>query len=120
MSPPPGQKPALITSCEYASRVIESAPSRGGARRPEKRVTARSKLPQKKCTGLFLQMKRDRNSLKISSALTRMRQNRFAYPGSYDACCVSWSKAIGLGTSHGIFQIVTWIPSESRQCINSL
>ena len=34
----------------------------GGAVRPEKRVTARSKLPQKKCTGLTLPMKRARNS----------------------------------------------------------
>ena len=29
----------------------------GGAVRPENRVTARSKLPQKKCTGLALPMK---------------------------------------------------------------
>jgi hypothetical protein len=53
---PPGQKPPLLTSCEYASRVTESAtlgaPGCGGAGRPENRVTARSKLPQKKCTGL--------------------------------------------------------------------
>src|ERR1700675_882192 len=107
MSPPPGQKPALITSCEYASRVIESAPSRGGARRPEKRVTARSKLPQKKCTGLLLPIKRERNSLKISSAHTSIRQKRFAYSPSYEACSVSRSNGIGLGTSHGIFQILT-------------
>jgi len=40
MSPPPGQNPALITSCEYASRVMESAPARSGARLPEKRLTA--------------------------------------------------------------------------------
>src|SRR5512140_247369 len=49
---PPGQKPNEITSCEYASRVTRSAPGRSGARLPEKRVEARSKLPQKKCTGL--------------------------------------------------------------------
>ena len=35
----------------------------GGAVRPEKRVTARSKLPQKKCTGLALPRKRARNSV---------------------------------------------------------
>ena len=38
-----------------------------GARRPEKRVTARSKLPQKKCTGLHLPMNRVRNSLNTLS-----------------------------------------------------
>ena len=32
-----------------------------GAVRPENRVTARSKLPQKKCTGLTLPRNRDRN-----------------------------------------------------------
>ena len=31
---------------------MRSAPARGGARRPEKRVTVKSKLPQKKWTGL--------------------------------------------------------------------
>ena len=36
-------------------------PGCGGALRPEKRVTARSKLPQKKCTGLALPMKPVRN-----------------------------------------------------------
>src|SRR5271157_5134496 len=107
MSPPPGQNPALLTSWEYASRVTGSASGRGGALRPEKRVTARSKLPQKKCTGLLLPIKRDRNSLKISSVRTRIRQNRFAYSGSYEACSVSLSKAIGSGTSHGIFQNFT-------------
>ena len=48
----PGQKPRLLTSCEYASRATASGkcgtpPGCGGAGRPEKRVTARSKLPQK-------------------------------------------------------------------------
>src|ERR1051326_492297 len=78
----PGQKPRLLTSCEYASRVISSGkcgipPGCGGACRPEKRVTARSKLPQKKCTGLHLPQKRDRNSLNTRSLWTRTRQNRF-------------------------------------------
>ena len=48
--PPPGQKPALITSCEYASRM-KAGPSRGGAGLPEKRVTARSKLPRRNAPG---------------------------------------------------------------------
>ena len=63
----PAQKPALLTSCEYASQVTLSGrngtpPGCNGARRPEKRVTARSKLPQKKWTGLHLPMKAVRNS----------------------------------------------------------
>ena len=36
----------------------------GRRRAPEKRVTARSNAPQKKCTGLLLPMKRPRNCLK--------------------------------------------------------
>jgi len=59
-------------------RVIASAPGRSGAGRPEKRVTARSKLPQKKWTGLALPMNRERNSLKMASTVTRIRQNAFA------------------------------------------
>ena len=42
----------------------------GGAVRPEKRVTARSKLPQKKCTGLTLPMKRERNSVSTRADCT--------------------------------------------------
>ena len=83
----PGQKPRLLTSCEYASRVIASGrcgipPGCGGAGRPENRVTARSKLPQKKCTGLHLPQNRDRNSLNTRSLCTRTRQNRLAYSRS--------------------------------------
>src|ERR687892_283479 len=51
-------------------------PGCGGASRPEKRVTARSKLPQKKCTGLDLPRKPVRNSLNTRSACTSARQNR--------------------------------------------
>ncbi len=49
---------------------------RGGA--PEKRVTARSKLPQKKCTGLALPINPLRKSLKTRSAWTSARQKRCA------------------------------------------
>src|SRR5271170_6018601 len=45
-SPSPGQNPTLITSCEYASLVMESASGRTGARRPEKRVGAYKYLPE--------------------------------------------------------------------------
>lgn len=44
-----------MASCEYASRM-KAGPSRGGAGRPENRVTATSKAPQKKWTGLHLPM----------------------------------------------------------------
>jgi hypothetical protein len=50
----------------------------GGALRPEKRVTARSKLPQKKCTGLHLPMNPVRNLKSTRSAWRRMRQCRSA------------------------------------------
>src|SRR5918912_896699 len=55
------------------------APGCRGAGRPEKRVTARSKLPQKKCTGLTLPMKRARNALSTRSAWRSTRQKRCAY-----------------------------------------
>ena len=45
---------------------------------PEKRVTARSKLPQKKCTGLTLPMNRARNTFMTRSACSSTRQNRCA------------------------------------------
>src|SRR5437764_10554500 len=103
----PGQNPTLLTSCEYASWVILSAPGRPGALRPENRVTAKSKLPQKKCTGLDFPIKRDLNWLKIASTDTRMRQNFSTDSGSYDACTRSWSNAMGLGISTGMRQILT-------------
>jgi hypothetical protein len=69
--PPPGQKPALLTSCEYASTITHlptfGTPGCSGARRPEKRVTAISNAPQKKCTGLDLPMNRARNALNTRS-----------------------------------------------------
>ena len=61
---------------------MNAGPSRGGAGLPEKRVTARSKLPQKKCTGLHLPTKSQRDSVKTRSTCTRIRQKRFAYSGS--------------------------------------
>ncbi len=64
----------ILTLCDKASRVMGSAPTRSGARRPENRVTQRSKLPQKKWTGLSLPMKRERNSLKTVSHKVSIRQ----------------------------------------------
>ena len=64
MGPLPGQNPQLLSLCEAAPRVTASASGSAGAQRPEKRVTARSKAPQKKWTGLHLPRKRDLNTLK--------------------------------------------------------
>ena len=64
-----------------APRFGESPDSRGAVR-PEKRVTARSKLPQKKCTGLTLPRNWPRNPVKIRSTWTRIRQNCVTYSGS--------------------------------------
>src|SRR6266850_7781802 len=108
----PGQKPRLLTSCEYASRVIASGkcgmpPGCFGAARPEKRVTARSGAPQKKWTGLHLPQKRERKSLKTRSHCTSTRQKRFAYSGSYARCFSSRLKGIGSATSFGVVLIDT-------------
>ena len=53
-----------------------------GAGRPEKRVTAMSMAPQKKCTGLTLPEKRARNALNTRSTCTSWRQNSCAAAGS--------------------------------------
>src|SRR5262245_41945936 len=87
MGPLPGQNPQLLSSCEAASRVTASASGSAGARRPEKRVTARSQAPQKKWTGLHFPRKRARNT-HIPSLLV---VNRWAADGEsgshYDFWC---------------------------------
>ncbi len=95
-------------------------PGGGDARRPLNRETARSKLPQKKCTGLHFPMNRPRNAFSTVSADASTRQNRVAYSGSYDACWVSSANGIGFGTSSGIATILTLIPSASSVSITSL
>src|SRR5579871_917347 len=100
-------------------RKIGSGSLRSGAGRPENRVTARSKLPQKKCTGLDLPIKRDLKTLKTSSTETRVRQKRRAYSLSYDAWVLSWSNGIGLAISTGMCQIVTSIFNARSADINS-
>src|SRR5437773_1752067 len=121
----PGQKPRLLTSCEYASRVIASGkcgmpPGCFGAARPEKRVTARSGAPQKKWTGLHFPQKLDRNSLKTRSVWTRTRQNRLAYSGSYERCCSSRSNGIGFGISFGSMSILTARSSSFSAAMTAL
>src|SRR5882672_928194 len=98
---------------------MASAPGRSGARLPEKRVTARSKLPQKKCTGLHFPTKPARNSWKTFSHTTRILQKRCAYSGSYEACFLSLSKRTGFGTSQGKVQIFTAMPSDCKADMNS-
>lgn len=53
-----------------------------GAGRPENRVTAISKAPQKKCIGLTLPMNLERNFVSTLSDCTKMRQTRCAYSAS--------------------------------------
>ena len=61
---------------------MKAGPSRIGARRPEKRVTARSKAPQKKWTGLHLPTKLHCEAVSTCAARERIRHHRFAYAGS--------------------------------------
>ncbi len=116
----PGQNPWLMTSCEYASRVIGSAPGRGGARRPEKRVTARSKLPQKKCTGLHLPTKPQRKLLEHGLHRDQRapeRVGRCRIVGPVHRCPTS--NRIGSGTSTGIVQMRTSTPSRRSASITA-
>src|SRR2546429_9914309 len=110
MTPLPSQNPWLITSCEYDSFVMGSAFGLSGARRPEKRVDARSKLPQKKCTGLDLPMNLHRKISNIGLMPIRMLQNAFADCGLYASWITSLSKRIGSGISTGIGQILRLMP----------
>ena len=71
----PGQNPKLATSWEYASDVTAFAPGIGGARRPENRVSARSKECQKKCTGLVLHEARPANSSSTQAVQRRIAVN---------------------------------------------
>ena len=75
----PGPEPgaANLVRIGFASDGIRQpgcAAGMSGAFRPEKRVTARSKLPQKKWTGLALPKKPVRNSLKMRSTWISARQ----------------------------------------------
>ena len=83
--------PARTRRCSPRANRLRARPRRavrarrrdGAARgRPEKRVTARSKLPQKKCTGLALPRKPLRKSLKTRSTCTSARQKRCAAAAS--------------------------------------
>src|SRR6266446_2138455 len=96
-----------------------SAPGRSGARLPEKNVRARSKLPQKKCTGLLLPIKKERCCLNILSVCTRTRQKRLTYCGSYEECSWSSSHLMGFVTSLGRVLMVTSMPRERNEAINS-
>ena len=61
---------------------MNAGPSRGGAGLPENRVTARSKPPQKKCTGLHLPTKAGtRGAERPPRMATKIRQNRSTKAG---------------------------------------
>ena len=76
-------------------------PGWGGAGRPEKRVTARSKLPQKKWTRLALARKPVRKSLKMRSACTSAPE-AMSGGGVIGGVVRSSEKRIGSGTSFGV------------------
>src|SRR5438132_9693978 len=96
----PGQKPNEITSCEYASCVTESALD-GGAGRPEKRVTARSKLCQKRWTRLVLPLNQPLNSSNTKSDQSKTRQNQKNTSQSQNACSISSQNSLVTGTPNG-------------------
>src|SRR2546427_12753980 len=96
-------------SCEYASRVTASArlgrpPGWRGARRPENRVWARSKLPHQKWTGLVLPTNRLRNTSRTRLIWQRSCQHARAAAGSYERRIVSARKRMGVGTWTGLAQ----------------
>ena len=61
---------------------MKAGPSRGGAGRPEKRVTARSKLPQKKCTGLHLPTNPHADFVNTRATCATIRHQRPTETGS--------------------------------------
>src|SRR5438132_14008072 len=109
----PGQKPNEITSCEYASCVTESALD-GGAGRPEKRVTARSKLCQKRWTGLVLPLNQPLNSSSTESDQSSTRPKRPIAARSHEACSTSSGNGVVIGTPNGCSLISTSTPRSRR------
>ncbi|OAK54629.1 hypothetical protein A3K89_04570 [Rhodococcoides kyotonense] len=85
-----------------------------GAGRPEKRVTARSKAPQKKCDGLDLPRNSPRNREKTRSALTSECQNVDIASASYEQWVVSSANGTAWGSSTGVPTIRTSRPSSRR------
>lgn len=76
-------------------------PGCSGAGLPENRVTARSKLPQKKCTGLALPRKPVRKREKTACVDSRMRQKRLACSGTIRGWTLSLSNEVPSAISHG-------------------
>ena len=72
---------SLIISV-WPDLIFEVLAHATGTAFPEKRVTARSKLCQKKWTGLHFPRNRPRNSLKIPSTWTKTCQKRVTASGS--------------------------------------
>jgi hypothetical protein len=82
-------------------------PGRSGARRPENRVTARSKLPQKKRTGLDLPVNLALNWLRTVST------DQDAPDFSTDA------RSYEAYISTGLFQTLTSISTDRSNSMNS-
>ena len=82
-----------------------------GARRSEKRVTARSKPCQKRCTGLVLPQNQPANSWNVQSIQRSARQSARP-PPSYEACSVSSPKGVVMGIPYGSAWIATWMPTR--------
>src|SRR6185503_8198077 len=98
------------------SRVTGSALELGLGR-PEKRVTARSKPCQNKCTGLVLPLNQLLNSSKTESDQSRIRPKRATASWSQDACSVSSRNGVFIGTPNGFSWIATSTPRlRSASC----
>ena len=82
-------------------------------------MTARSKLPQKKCTGLTLPVKPDRNSDSAQFAASSCRQNAVAWSGTYSRGSTSSAKGIAGSTSLGTGRIRASRPTSARSSIVS-
>ncbi|MEZ5289105.1 MAG: hypothetical protein R2712_30735 [Vicinamibacterales bacterium] len=84
---------------------MNAGPSRGGAGRPEKRVMARSKLPQKKWAGLHLPTNPRRALGEDVADLHEQPPEALREYGVVGAVHVSSSKRMGSGISTGIGQM---------------
>src|SRR5579862_1162105 len=104
-------------SCEYASvityaGVLGMTVLYGGARRPEKRVHARSNPPHQKWQGLHFPAKPLRKRFIARSASSVAANQRRTAPPSYDAWRVSSAKRVASGISFGDPAIRTVTPSS--------
>ena len=85
----------------------------GGASRPEKRVTARSRPCQNRWTGLVLPLNQPLNSSSTRSVQSSAARKRSTYSRSQAACSWSAGNGVVIGRPNGTSRMSTSMPSPA-------